>query len=306
MLLGDSVKPGPASAGLPSHSSDKSIRSQTQPVPMTTRAATIPAGWSSSDTMYDESGILNSMTPISESPTAIRGLGPPQSPTPDIISRTQTLNPNLLSAGGKDSDAISIASSSGKKKRSWRRPSVGSPKKKPTGLASAIAASGLAMANPGMSGHQIGATYVQTPTTASPPRQNGANRKQTLNQPHSRHTAAASAASLDAPRRSRQASLSLSNRSENSDGMYDSGLDGSSDDDSGSEDELDLHADIPVTGFAVASNKRNADFHELFSGIPEGDYLIEGQFSGLRIFESRSTDSVAPLQTTDARYSAKF
>jgi hypothetical protein len=34
--------------------------------------------------------------------------------------------------------------------------------------------------------------------------------------------------------------------------------------------------DIPVTGFAVASNKRNADFHELFSRIPEGDYLIEG------------------------------
>jgi len=34
--------------------------------------------------------------------------------------------------------------------------------------------------------------------------------------------------------------------------------------------------DIPVTGFAVASNKRNADFHELFGTIPEGDYLIEG------------------------------
>lgn len=34
--------------------------------------------------------------------------------------------------------------------------------------------------------------------------------------------------------------------------------------------------DMPVTGFAVASNKRNADFHELFKTIPEGDYLIEG------------------------------
>lgn len=33
--------------------------------------------------------------------------------------------------------------------------------------------------------------------------------------------------------------------------------------------------DMPVTGFAVASNKRNADFHELFRTIPEGDYLIE-------------------------------
>jgi len=29
------------------------------------------------------------------------------------------------------------------------------------------------------------------------------------------------------------------------------------------------------TGFAVASKKRNADFHELFKTIPEGDYLME-------------------------------
>ncbi|KAI0728408.1 hypothetical protein C8Q72DRAFT_779948 [Fomitopsis betulina] len=42
------------------------------------------------------------------------------------------------------------------------------------------------------------------------------------------------------------------------------------------DDDLDLDADdIPVTGFAVASNKRNQDFHELFPSVPEGDYLIE-------------------------------
>jgi hypothetical protein len=76
--------------------------------------------------------------------------------------------------------------------------------------------------------------------------------------------------------------------------MYDSGLEGISsgegedgDDDSGSgdddddDDDLNLHQDIPVTGFAVASNKRNADFHELFSNIPEGDYLIEGAPPGI-------------------------
>jgi len=61
-----------------------------------------------------------------------------------------------------------------------------------------------------------------------------------------------------------------------------SGLeDSSSDDDSGSSDDslgLDIEKDIPVTGFAVASNKRNADFHELFPSVPEGDYLIEGPF----------------------------
>lgn len=60
-----------------------------------------------------------------------------------------------------------------------------------------------------------------------------------------------------------------------------SDADSGSDSDSGSElDDVlqDLAADnIPVTGFAVASSKRNADFHELFPEIPEGDYLIEGQ-----------------------------
>ena len=51
------------------------------------------------------------------------------------------------------------------------------------------------------------------------------------------------------------------------------------DDDDSEDDELlaELNdGDIPVTGFAVASNRRNADFHELFKTIPEGDYLIEG------------------------------
>jgi hypothetical protein len=85
----------------------------------------------------------------------------------------------------------------------------------------------------------------------------------------------------------------VSSRSEISDGIYDSGLDGSSgEDDSGSEDELDLHADIPVTGFAVASYKRNADFHDLFSSIPEGDYLIEGEWWIVNIWIT-GTDYVA-------------
>lgn len=51
-----------------------------------------------------------------------------------------------------------------------------------------------------------------------------------------------------------------------SDGSDDEGL-----------DDLNLDADdIPVTGFAVASNMRNQEFHKMFQGIPEGDYLIEG------------------------------
>ncbi|CAE6493001.1 unnamed protein product [Rhizoctonia solani] len=31
----------------------------------------------------------------------------------------------------------------------------------------------------------------------------------------------------------------------------------------------------PIPGFVVASSKRNADFHELFPNIPEGDYLVQ-------------------------------
>ena len=69
----------------------------------------------------------------------------------------------------------------------------------------------------------------------------------------------------------RSPNISLT-RSDFSDGDTFSG-----DESGSSSDELDLNEqDIPVTGFAVASNKRNADFHELFPNIPEGDYLIEG------------------------------
>lgn len=32
------------------------------------------------------------------------------------------------------------------------------------------------------------------------------------------------------------------------------------------------------TGYALASSKRNADFHTLFKSVPEDDYLIEGKF----------------------------
>ena len=35
------------------------------------------------------------------------------------------------------------------------------------------------------------------------------------------------------------------------------------------------------TGYAVASSKRNADFHALFKNMSEEDYLIEGKFKFL-------------------------
>lgn len=75
------------------------------------------------------------------------------------------------------------------------------------------------------------------------------------------------------PARARSPNVSLT-RSDFSDGDT---FPSSGDESDSSSGELDLNEqDIPVTGFAVASNKRNADFHELFPNIPEGDYLIEG------------------------------
>ncbi|KAF8172872.1 hypothetical protein BJ912DRAFT_932227 [Pholiota molesta] len=76
---------------------------------------------------------------------------------------------------------------------------------------------------------------------------------------------------------------------------YYSGLDllddGSSDEDeSGSGSDIDGlmgEDDIPVTGFAVASNKRNADFHELF---PTGDSRIKVNklvYAPSEMFEAR-------------------
>jgi hypothetical protein len=76
--------------------------------------------------------------------------------------------------------------------------------------------------------------------------------------------------SLDASSGTRHVS---SSRSDFSDGQTDTFA---SSEESDASDELDIDEDIPVTGFAVASSKRNADFHELFPSIPEGDYLIEG------------------------------
>jgi hypothetical protein len=72
-------------------------------------------------------------------------------------------------------------------------------------------------------------------------------------------------------------------------GGYYSGLEDSSADGSGNEsgDDSGIGLDdrgedeLPVTGFAVASNKRNAEFHVLFPDIPEEDYLIDGAHTSL-------------------------
>jgi len=205
---------------------------------------------------------------------------PVSNPSAAYFPEPQYLTPDRV----KDSDSVSIASTaSGRKRRLWRRSSTTSnntpnmaaapsPKRKTTGLASALVASVSSS----------GGNFTASPP-ASPPRRKGSTVKRS---PALSGHAAASRSSVDSnvPQlsspgmRSRHNSLSAPQELESG---YASSVDGHDDDDDDDSDDDELLAelndgDIPVTGFAVASNKRNADFHELFRTIPEGDYLIEG------------------------------
>lgn len=186
----------------------------------------------------------------------------------------------------RDSDSVSIASTaSGRKRRLWRRSSTTStapvsPKRKTVGLASALVAS---------VSHSSGTPGGASSPPSSPPRRKGSTIKRSP--ALSGHHAAASQSSVDSsglqlsPPAIRSRRNSLSARPQEQESGYVSSADGrdddlgDDDDDDSEDDELlaELNeGDIPVTGFAVASNKRNADFHDLFKAIPEGDYLIEG------------------------------
>ncbi|KAH9923210.1 uncharacterized protein BXZ73DRAFT_104002, partial [Epithele typhae] len=163
-----------------------------------------------------------------------------------------SFGPTLLVPDKSDTVSVHSTGSATSKRNPWRRPTspadgtprsstfsskppgLGkSPPRKNTasgGLASALAASGLAMANPAM----------MFPPTLAP-------RKR---------------------RRATDARLSTASLAPAPAGRPMNGA--------ASFDDLLLDPeDIPVTGFAVASNKRNQDFHELFPTVPEGDYLIE-------------------------------
>lgn len=206
--------------------------------------------------------------PLVESPTSAV-------PPPQTITKSFTTNnipsSSFLSPHQKDSDAASIRSVSSSRSRSFfsggtfesiKKTRSKSPKRKPTGLASAIAISGLAVA-------------------MSPQNEIAEQLKESvMERGHTRNRSASSVtkhdklgSSLELPgnasgRRSRAPSFVQPSE-------YSSGNDGT--DDESSDDVDDVTADLmPVTGFAVASSKRNADFHELFPDIPEGDYLIEG------------------------------
>jgi hypothetical protein len=189
-------------------------------------------------------------------------------------------NQNRIPDFEPDRRSLHSSGSRSNSKRSWTKRSTTSVSRKQSssnkrvpsagGIAGALAASGLAMAN--AAGGPV--QQLTTPQLVPPP----VVRKRT-----------ASRTSAQSRRRS-SPSRPVSSELRNPNSPYQtsqpstgsqiiaSGDESETDDDTGYDSpDLDLNVDdIPVTGFAVASNKRNADFHELFPSVPEGDYLIEG------------------------------
>ncbi|KAG6812856.1 hypothetical protein H0H92_015954 [Tricholoma furcatifolium] len=289
-----------------------SNRSLNRPPPVTiehARAATTPAPAPASSTEGQDAILSSPQTSLVESPTSMQlpdYPSPPQSmsqsPSPPQASTSPSGSSIYLASPRKDTDNISLVSANGtskEKKRPWSRSS-----RKPTGLASAIAASGLAMANPTLAAAQQAQLQAaaaaaaaaqqqqQSPVTATRKLSSASGRAPSFISASvsKRHHKKSKSNDLSPSNRSvrsrRAASVSVNgdDRSEYYAGEdhaeYYSGLeDSSSDEEDDSDDNLDDidlgEDDMPVTGFAVASNKRNADFHELFSNIPEGDYLID-------------------------------
>ena len=185
----------------------------------------------------------------------------------------------LSFASDADVTSLKSAKSSGSKKKKksgpgWRRPSVTTPHKQ-TSIASAIAAPGLAMAN---ATSRVPIIPPVPPLPQAPKNVVGQNKPKandgtTPSVDRTKHVASSSVHSMPGTVEisDRQISLSKSDLSER---HYQT--ESASSSDGGSESDDELEEEIPVTGFAVASNKRNTDFHELFPSIPEGDYLIEG------------------------------
>lgn len=180
-----------------------------------------------------------------------------------------------------------------KKRKSWRRPSAteATPQfspfqlqtaptimsKKPQtrhqstmgmGLASALAASGLGIVPP---------SHVMA--LASTPGQsvNMPLHKQTSGRSLGQSTASVSPVrnrhrTTGRPRDVSSASISTTQPTDGAAGSD------SDDSDYDSGDALNFgDDDIPITGFAVATMKRNQEFHELFPTIPTDDYLIDGE-----------------------------
>lgn len=274
------------------------------PPPLTISPSELTA---SPETKPDSATIT--ISPIVDSPTNI---APPNSLSPNSNMGPSSMSniPSSSLLGLPDqSDTVSIYSVGGtKKRRPWSRrekeqtmPALStsstfssitstSPKskRKPTaagGLASALAASGLAMANPAAVMQPMIATESSR-TNQSSTTPKSAGHSVTSPASHKRRSSNDRTPKTPPSRasRSRQTSISYATSDVSDRASFYSGDDGE-DMISGSEDsdDLDLDTDIPVTGFAVASARRNQEFHDMFGSIPEGDYLIEGMPSCFNI-----------------------
>jgi hypothetical protein len=248
-----------------------------------------------------ESGrsLHGAMAPIVESPTAERTSFNHSQPFVLSSDRSST----LLAAPADDDGASVYSATTGRKKRPWNRsrsrePMVvppgaivasppSSPKgrrrgeRKPTGLAAAIAASGMAVAHPALSMPTVQASLSApsgTQQAGRSPRRSGSLSSTNRHAIAMAHAPRASM-EMSPTRESRSRATSISEGGDATGrsapaSEYDSASTSATDD---SDGELDLSDDIPVTGFAVASTKRNADFHDMFPDIPKEDYLIEGE-----------------------------
>jgi len=201
-----------------------------------------------------------------ESPTATT---PPKAESHEFLSFVSDADVTPLK---------SAKSSGPKKKKSgpgWRRPCGTTPSRKQTGVAGAIVAPGLAMAN------ATSRDPIVPPVPALPQAPKnvvGQNRSKASDGTapsvdRTKHVASSSVHSMPATAEMSDRQVLLS-KSDVLDRHYQTESSGS--DEEGSESDDESEAEIPVTGFAVTGNKRNMDFHELFPSVPEGDYLIEG------------------------------
>ena len=232
------------------------------------------------------------MSPIVESPGKMRGMDGIMQNIPQsapAIQRVEQANGSrsLQVSTPRDSDSMSISSaaSTDQKKKSKdkdkdkdkKKPGRGAANsRKPSGLAGVIAASGIAMANPTMSQAQYNASMIQITQSDSTTN----SRKSSVSHVKSRSVESAKSPVMPSRRRATAASINSDNNSEylpDAPEYFDFDADSSLEDRTDDETDIDLEDNFPVTGFAVASNKRNADFHELFPNIPDGDYLIEGE-----------------------------
>ncbi|KAK6905297.1 hypothetical protein I203_106119 [Kwoniella mangroviensis CBS 8507] len=219
-----------------------------------------PTAYDSSFTGFSKMSVPSIAPPVDSSPRArsesiiSSNGGGGRSRTGSILSKNKDmisppLSPNALQPVDSRQTSASKKSITSKKKK--RTKSITSN----SGIAAALAKGGLHLAHPGSG-------------TALTPEESGTKKSKRGSLLHKRSpflTTKRDDGDMDD-----DASNGNTDDYDGEEGGFD--VDEFDDDD---DSDSDLDDDLPVTGFAVASNRRNADFHTLFPSIDEGDYLIE-------------------------------